>query len=262
MVLHNSYWFVSLVLMPFREISIVVPAYKEAEIIEVNILVLHHYLKEHFERYEIIVVTDGSPDATRQNVERIGHSQPDIPLVLIPFARNQGKGAAVKAGILYSHYDPVLFIDADLTIPIEELEKFLSALETSDMVIASRLVSGARYEEHQPWYRVLMARGFHILQIILLGNFEFSDTQCGFKLFRRSVAKRIFNHITIKRFAFDAEVLFLAKKYNLRVDILPVTIKKDPRNTNVDPLRDPFNMLFALLKIRWNNLTGCYRRPQ
>lgn len=245
--------------MAFHEISVVVPAYKEAEIIEGNILALDRYLKPRFERYEIIVVTDGSPDATRANVERLGAAQPDLPLILIPFPVNQGKGAAVRTGILHAHFDPVLFLDADLTIPIEELEKFLSALETADMVIASRLVAGARYEEPQPWYRFLMARGFHILQMLLLGNFEFSDTQCGFKLFRRDIARRLFEKVTIRRFAFDAETLFLASKFNLRVDILPVTIKKDPRNTNVDPLRDSVNMLFALVKIRWNNLVGRYR---
>lgn len=244
--------------MKYPEISVVVPCYKEAEVIASNIRILNDYLKEHFERFEIIVVTDGSPDQTKENVEHFGHAHPDVPLVLIPFATNQGKGAAVKEGILASKYDPVLFIDADLTIPIEELEPFVAALESADIAIASRLVSGSSFEEPIPWYRTLLARGFHILQILLLGNFEFPDTQCGFKLFRRATALLLFRKVTIKRFAFDAELLFLATRNNVKVVSLPVTIKKDPRNTNVRPIHDAVNMLFALLKIRLNQISGRY----
>jgi dolichyl-phosphate beta-glucosyltransferase len=152
----------------------------------------------------------------------------------------------------------VLFIDADLTISIKELEPFIVALESADIAIASRLVSGSSFEEPIPWYRVLLARSFHILQILLLGNFEFPDTQCGFKLFRRKTALKLFQQITIKRFAFDAELLFLATRHRTKVVSLPVTIKKDARNTNVRPIYDSFNMLFALLKIRCNQLTGRY----
>lgn len=244
--------------MQFDQISVVVPCYKEAEVIENTIKTLNEYLKGHFLHFEIIVVTDGSPDYTKENVERFGNAHPEIPLILIPFGKNQGKGAAVKAGVLVSKYDPILFIDADLTIPIQELEKFISAIASADIAIASRLVSGSSFEEKSPWYRVLMARGFYLLQVLLLGNFEFSDTQCGFKLFRRETALKLFRKITIKRFAFDAELLFLASKYNSKVAILPVRIKKDQRNTNVRPLRDAINMLFALLKIRIKYWTGQY----
>jgi len=244
--------------MHFREISVVIPCYKEEEVITANILTISEYLSQHFDRYEIIVVTDGSPDRTKENVEQCGRTHPTIPLILIPFAINQGKGAAVKEGVFASKYDPVLFIDADLTISIKELEPFVTALESADMAIASRLVSGSSFEEPIPWYRVLLARSFHILQILLLGNFEFPDTQCGFKLFRRETALKLFQQITIKRFAFDAELLFLATRHRTKVVSLPVTIKKDARNTNVRPLYDSFNMLFALLKIRLNQLIGRY----
>ena len=245
--------------MKHPEISVVVPCYKEAEVIEQNIFKLNDFLRERFERFEIIVVIDGSPDKTRENVERVGNAHPEIPLVLIPFKRNRGKGAAVKTGILHSKYELVLFIDADLTIPIEELDSFVQSLDSNDMVIASRLVSGSRFEEPIPWYRTIMARSFHLLQILILGNFEFSDTQCGFKLFRRDAALSLFQRITIERFAFDAELLFIAKKFNMKVTILPVTILKDPRNTNVRAFHDSVNMFFALLKIRWNEWSGRYQ---
>lgn len=248
--------------MKHPEVSIVVPCYREATIIEESILVLFSYLSRHFERFEIIIVTDGSPDETLAKVQSLGQEHPDIPLKLISFKKNQGKGAAVKEGVLASVYDPVLFIDADLTIPIEELGKFMTALESSDIAIASRLVPGSTFEEHAPWYRTVLARGFHLLQIFILGNFEYSDTQCGFKLFRKSTAQDLFERARIKRFAFDAELLFLAKKLNHSVTVLPVTIKKDLRNTNVHVLQDPLNMLFALLKIRWCHWLGMYHLPK
>lgn len=244
--------------MLINEISVIIPCYKEAEVIEQNLRTVDDYLKSRFERYEIIVVVDGSPDATKHNIERLAVTEPGIPLRLITFRSNHGKGAAVKSGVLASKHDLVLFIDADLTIPIKELDKFLSALHSADIAIASRLVSGSYFEETPPWYRHLMARGFHLLQILILGNFEFSDTQCGFKLFRRDAALALFRKLTVKRFAFDAELLFLAQKYNYKIAILPVTIRKDPRNTNVSLLRDPLNMFFALLKIRFNDLTQRY----
>lgn len=248
--------------MKRAEISVVVPCYKEAAVINKTIGALFSYLKERFERFEIIVVTDGSPDDTVPKVQILGREHPEIPLKLISFKKNQGKGAAVKEGVLASSYDPVLFIDADLTIPIEELEKFMSALETSDIAIASRLVPGTIFEESAPWYRTVLARSFHLLQILFLGNFEYSDTQCGFKLFHKKAAQDLFGRAHIKRFAFDAELLFLAKKLNHSVAVLPVTIKKDLRNTNVHVIQDPINMLFALLKIRLYDWLKIYHLPK
>ncbi len=245
-----------------REISVVVPCYKESAIIEESISKLFSYLKEHFERFEIIVVTDGSPDDTAEKVQAFGKQHSDVPLKLISFKKNCGKGAAVKEGVLSSQYSLVLFIDADLTVPIEELEKFLPSMETCDIAIASRLASGSFFEEKAPLYRTVLARGFHLLQILFLGNFEYSDTQCGFKLFKKVTAQKLFERSQIKRFAFDAEILFLARKMNISVDVLPVTIKKDIRNTNVQTLRDPLNMFFALLKIRMNFWLGRYHLPK
>lgn len=243
----------------YPEISIVIPCYKEAEVIRDNILTVAEFLKPRFTRFEIIVVTDGSPDGTTNIVEKLIAERPDIPLKIFSFTRNRGKGAAVRAGILKSTFDPVMFIDADLTIPIEELETFFPALSNADIAIASRLLSGSHFEEPSPWYRVLMARAFHLLQILILGNFEFSDTQCGFKLFRRAAALDLFGRSSVNRFAFDAEILFLATLRNYKVTVLPVVIKRDPRNTNVRVFRDSINMIFALWKIRWNQLTGRYR---
>ena len=241
------------------EISVIIPCYKEAEVIRDNILAVSEFLRARFTRFEIIVITDGSPDGTAAIATKLKEERSDIPLKVFSFTQNRGKGAAVRAGVLKSSFDPVMFIDADLTIPIEELETFFPALSNADIVIASRLLSGSQFEEPSPWYRVLMARVFHLLQILVLGNFEFSDTQCGFKIFRRAAAFDLFGRSSIDRFAFDAEILFLATLRNYKVAVRPVVIKRDPRNTNVCIFRDSINMIFALLKIRWNQLTGHYR---
>lgn len=245
----------------YPEISLVIPCYKEATVIDKNLRIIVQFLTPRFTRFEILIVADGSPDATVANVQAFQKKYPEIPITLLSFKKNRGKGAAVRAGILQSHYDPVLFLDADLTISIQELEKFMLALENTDIIIASRLLSGSHFEEPVPWYRILMARSFHVFQIFILGNFEFPDTQCGFKLFRRSTAMELFGQSTIDRFAFDAEILFLARRYNYKITTLPVIIQQDLRNTNVRIFFDSLNMIFALLKIRWNDLTGGYRIP-
>ena len=239
-------------------ISIIIPCYKEREVIVANVLAIHAYVNERFEQHEIIVVTDGSPDGTVDALDDLKRTHSEVPLTHIAFPINRGKGAAVRAGFLKAQHEFVLMIDADLTISIRELENFLPAIEHADMAIASRLVPGTVFEEPTPFHRVLTARVFHVLQMVLLGNFEFSDTQCGFKLFRRERTLPLFQALTIERFAFDAELLFLARRMNLRVAILPVRILKDARNTNVRIVKDSLNMLGALLKIRWNESLGRY----
>lgn len=241
-------------------LSLVVPCYREGDVIISTLDTLTQSVSSLFEHYEIIVVTDGSPDNTPQAVRNYQATHPTLSLALLEFRTNRGKGAAVKAGFLHAQYDWVLMIDADLTIGIEELKHFLPFIDQSDIVIASRMASGSHFEEPIPLYRSLLTRFFQILQMIFLGNFEFSDTQCGFKLFRRETVLPLIQVSTIERFAFDAELLFLAKQENLRVTTLPVTIHKDKRNTNVHVLHDPINMFFALLKIRWNSFTGRYNR--
>lgn len=245
----------------YSEISVIIPCHKEAAVIRETILTVDSFLKPRFERFEIIVVTDGSPDDTVTVVKTVQKEHPEIPLLLFSFEKNLGKGAAVRTGVLKSSYELILFLDADLTISITELEAFVSALKNNvDIVIASRLLSGSHFEEPSPWHRILMARIFHLLQIFILGNFEFPDTQCGFKLFRRSSALNLFRKATIRRFAFDAEILFLARKNNYKITTLPVVIRRDPRNTNVRIVRDSLNMIFALFKIRLNQISGRYRK--
>jgi glycosyltransferase involved in cell wall biosynthesis len=244
----------------YSSLSVIIPCYQEREVIAASILAIHDFVRTRFQEHEIVVVTDGSPDGTPAEVERLKQERSDIPLQHIAFTTNRGKGAAVHAGFLAARFEFILMIDADLTISITELENFMPAIEHADIAIASRLAPGTVFDEPVPFHRVLTARVFHLLQILILGNFEFSDTQCGFKLFRRERLQPLFQALTIERFAFDAELLFLARRMNLRVAILPVRILKDARNTNVRIVWDSINMLGALIKIRWNEFLNYYDR--
>lgn len=243
--------------MEIRTISVIIPCHDEAEIIADNIRTVNDYLRSRFRAYEIIAVSDGSSDDTVRILEQIRIESPEIPLVLIAYDRNRGKGYAIRQGFSKSRYEAILFLDADLAVSIEELGRFLPHLTAENIVIASRALSETVFEEPVPWYRAFMARGFRFLQMLILGN-TLGDTQCGFKLFSRTAAQTIFPRLTVDRFAFDAEIIYLARLFGYPIVELPVTIARDTRNTNVRVIRDPINMLFALIKIRMNVLLDRY----
>lgn len=241
------------------KISVVIPCFNEGQVIYSNIKKIAQYLSSRFATFEIIIVSDGSTDNTVKEATRAQEELPGVQIRIIANPRNQGKGQAVKDGALKSQYDVIMFLDADLTIPIEELEKFLPFLETSDILIASRLLPETVFKEKNPWYRTILARGFQIIQILILGNSEIIDSQCGFKVFKKDVALHIFPLLTIKRFAFDAEILFLANKLGYSIKQLPVTIQKDNRESHIRFISDPINMFLSLLKIRMNSVLGKYK---
>jgi dolichyl-phosphate beta-glucosyltransferase len=245
--------------MKFSEtLSVIVPCFNEEEIIYTNIHALAGYLKQHFGTFEIIVVNDGSTDHTAEEVEKAQKELPDASIHFINNSQNQGKGQAVKDGALQSQHEIVLFLDADLTVPIEEIEKFLPVLKENDIVIASRILPETVFEEKVPWYRAFLAKGFQISQRILTGNADIPDTQCGFKAFNQTAAKHIFPLLSVKRFAFDAEIIFLAQRFGYSIKQLPVRIQKDNRQSHIHVFRDPLNMFFDLMKIRTYALLGKY----
>ena len=152
-----------------------------------------------------------------------------------------------------------MFLDADLAIPIEELDKFLVEIKNGyDLVIASRLVPGGKVIQKVLWYRIIMEKAFRIIRTIIINNYKVKDTQCGFKVFKREAAMKIFPLVTIKRFAFDSEIIFLAGKYKLKTKELPITLQ-NPIRSHIRIFRDPFNMLCDLFKIRINDAKLKYR---
>lgn len=241
--------------MERKTLSVVVPCFNEGKTIRQNIQKIHAYLSDNFDTFEIIAVNDGSLDNTLSELET---AKKELPLIIINHKKNAGKGKAVRDGVLASQHEIVMFLDADLAIPIESLAGFIAKIDTGrDLVIASRFIPGLKVLRPVLWYRKIMEKIFRILRMAILNSWSVKDTQCGFKVFRQSAAQRIFGMATINRFAFDSEIIFIAKKFGYSIKELPITLQNPPQSS-VRILFDPLNMFFALFKIRLNDLTGTY----
>ncbi len=238
--------------MKMINIAIVIPAYNEEKIMAKTLKVVGDYLAGHGCDYEIIVVDDGSTDATRQIVKQ--HNNPVIHLITNKI--NKGKGYSVKKGILNAQKDWILFIDADLSTPIGELQTFFN-YQDDDVIIGSRALADSKLVVAQPLYRRWGGKIFNFLVRFLLMK-DFKDTQCGFKLFKKAAAQKIFNLQTIDGFGFDIEILYIAKKHGFKIKELPVSWFND-KNTKVDFMRDSMRMLADIFRIRLNDKKGLYR---
>lgn len=242
--------------MESRAISVVIPCYNEERTIQKNLIKVYNYLKDRFGVFEIIVVNDGSTDGTLKEIKKI---REELHLRVVDNEVNEGKGKAVKEGVLESSCEHVMFLDADLGIPIEELEKFIPEIENgNDLVIASRFVPGLRILRPVLWHRRIMEKMFRFLRILIINDWKIKDTQCGFKLFRRDAAMNIFQRVTVKRFAFDAELIFIANQLGYKIKELPISLQNPP-NSHIRFFQDPFNMFLDLLKIRLNEWKGKYK---
>ncbi len=169
---------------------------------------------------------------------------------LLQLPDNRGKGEAVKAGMLHARGTVRMFSDADLSTPITELPKLLNCLESGcDICIGSRALQPELVRKHQPWYRETMGKIFNlIVQLLILRGIK--DTQCGFKAFRSEVAEAVFPHLKTSGFAFDVEILFLARSLGYKVCEIPVLWYNDERS-KVHPIRDAAKMLIEIVKIRF-----------
>jgi dolichyl-phosphate beta-glucosyltransferase len=238
-------------------LSIVIPAYNEVQRISNTLYKILTYLAQQPYTAEIIVVDDGSQDATAEIVASF--SCHIAPVFLLQNGQNRGKGFSVRQGFLHARGAYLLFSDADLSTPIEEVEKLFEALSAScDIAIASRAMPDSRVERHQPWYRENMGRLFNVL-VRALGLSRLRDTQCGFKCFTREAALEICHRMTRERFGFDVEMLYLAYKLGHRVREVPV-IWRNSSQTRVHAIRDSVSMACDLLQIRWNDLCSQYGR--
>lgn len=239
------------------KISVITPCFNEGKNIRKNIKRVDDYLKQRFDHYEIIAVNDGSRDNTAEELFAL---QKEIGLTVINNKENQGKGGVVKDGMLAisGKSDVVMFLDSDLGIPIEELEKFVAAIKDGyDIAIASRFVPGLKIVQPVQLHRKLMEKAFRLIRMAITNNWNVKDTQCGFKVFRWKAAMKIFPKITVKRFAFDAEVIFIANKYGYKLKELPIHLQNPP-SRSLRIFRDPANMILDLLRIRMNSWKGKY----
>jgi glycosyltransferase involved in cell wall biosynthesis len=236
------------------KVSIVVPAFNEASRIGETIRRIESFLKGMPWTAEVIVVDDGSRDDTYNTVSALKF--PGLRVLRNP--TNRGKGFAVKTGVLASTGEYVLFSDADLSAPIEELEKLLSAAEKqgADVVIGSRAVDRSYIEKHQSRGREIGGMIFNVMVRSILG-LKISDTQCGFKLFRRSKIGPVFERMTVPGFGFDPEILFLASRARLKILEVPVRWSH-AEGSKIRFMRDSVRMFSDLIRIRWNQFTGRY----
>jgi dolichyl-phosphate beta-glucosyltransferase len=234
------------------DLSVVVPAYNEATRLPPTLRRLGDWLVASRLSHEIVVVDDGSTDATAEAARAAGGES----LVLLRHVPNRGKGFAVRRGMLAATGARRLMTDADLSTPIEELPKLMAELDRGlDVAIGSRAVAGARIEVHQPAFREAMGRAFNALvQVLLLPGLH--DTQCGFKLFTARAAETAFRTCRLDGFSFDVESLYLARRSGMRIAEVPVVWRNDAA-TRVS-LGGGGAAFADLLRIRLRALRGSY----
>ena len=241
---------------PGLDLSVVIPVYNEERRLSAALEDVFGHLSGLAQTWEVIVVDDGSRDATADVVRSWQRRQPGLVFLRLP--RNQGKGAAVRRGMLQARGRVRLFRDADSSCAMKELDGFLPDLARgAPVVIASRRVAGASFKDRQPWLRETCGRAFTLLCRFLL-VWEVRDYTCGFKAFSGEAAERIFSRQRISRWAFDAEILFLAKALGYPIVQRPVTWSHDP-GTKVRLVRDALLSFWEILRIRANSALGRYR---
>jgi glycosyltransferase involved in cell wall biosynthesis len=235
-------------------VSIVIPAYNESVRIGDTLSKIRDFLIRSGDRFQMIVVDDGSADDTVGIVERLGFPE----LRILRNDGNRGKGYSVRRGVLEAVGEFVLFSDADLSAPIEEFEKLLGALrrENADIAVGSRGLDAALIGKHQSIVRESGGKLFNKVVRALLG-LKIRDTQCGFKLFRREIVGAVFEKQTTDGFGFDPEILFLAARRNLKIVEVPVRWNH-AEGSKVRFLRDGIGMVLDMIRIRWNDIRGRY----
>lgn len=236
-------------------LSVVIPAFNEERRLPETLAVVSDYLSRFPGMWEIIVADDGSDDGTAAIVQDFARRDARLRLITLP---HRGKGSAVKHGMLAAVGEYRFLCDADLSMPIEFLDRLLPpSAPDADLVIGSREAPGA-LRLGEPRRRRLMGRVFNSMTRLLAVP-GIADTQCGFKVFRRETAQALFAQQTLDGFAFDAEILFLARRY--RFTVAERGIEWHYRaESKVRPFRDSCRTLRDLLIIRWRWLTGRYPR--
>lgn len=239
-------------------LSVVVPAYNEAERIGAPLADILAYLDAQPYSAEVVVVDDGSTDQTFAFVQAVARGT-RIPVRAFRYQTNAGKGFAIKCGVAQARGQRILFTDADLSTPIEDTARLLAALEAgADVAIGSRKIQGARIVVPQPWWRMLLGKMFTWLVRCLIAGV--SDATCGFKAFQGTAGREIFARVRVYDWSFDAEVLMLTRRLGYRLVEVPVRWE-DRAGTKVRLLRDVPRSLRGLIRIRLNDARGVYRQP-
>ena len=239
--------------MPF--LAVIVPAFNEEERIGPTLERMHEYFSDKPYTWQIVVVSDGSSDKTVETVRAFASDHDGVSVV--DSRPNRGKGYVVRRTMLETEAENLLFSDADLATPIEEIEKLMPALGSADIAIGSRPLKDSQLEIRQPWYREMLGRVFN-KAVQMIGIKGIQDTQCGFKVFKSAVAKDVFKRCKLDGFGFDFEALMVAKDLNYTIAEIPVRWRHQ-EGSKVVLMRDGPRMLRDLVKLR---LAGKSKRIQ
>ena len=237
-------------------LSVIIPAYNEEKRILNTIKVIEKVLLKEGEPFEIVAVNDGSTDTTLsvlQNAE-ISH------LVVLSYKKNRGKGGAVAHGVLGAKGDVIVFTDADLPYPPENIIKAKKLIASGcDVVLGSRMQNenGQKY----PWYRELMSEGFGFFVNLVLQLHE-KDTQCGFKAFTKEAAQAIFKRALLTGWGFDVELIFIAKKHGFICKRLPVELFHSKEGSKIHLLKDPIRMMREVFKVKKTTKKACISKGE
>lgn len=236
-------------------LSVIVPAYNEERRIGPTLEKLVGYLTSRPFEWEVLVVDNGSDDATAVVVESWASEVPHVRMESLPTA---GKGLAVRHGMLQAEGELRFMCDADMSMPVEHIDDFLDRMADGyDIVIGSRQTEGARRFD-EPLMRHLMGRVFNrVVRVVAVGGFE--DTQCGFKMFRGELADEIFPLQRATGFGFDVEVLFIAKQRGASILEMPIDWHHEP-SSKISPVADSVRMVKDAVLTRWRGLIGAYRK--
>lgn len=235
-------------------LSVIIPTYKEEKRVGKTLLAVDQYLSRQKYQYEIIAVDDGSSDKT---VEILKNFQKMVKnLRVMENKENHGKGFVVTQGMLEAQGDYRLFMDADNSTSVDQVESLLPWFQEGyDVVIGSRAIKGAKIDVHQPFYKEFLGKmGNKVIQVMAVPGIK--DTQAGFKCFSAEAAQNIFSKITIERWGFDIEALALARKLKYKIKEVPIEWVNDSEShvklsTYIEVLSETF-------RVRWNLMTGKY----
>lgn len=227
-------------------LSVVIPAFNEQWRLPPTLLDIVDYLDQVQYSYEIIVVDDGSRDETSEIVRKFEKVRPQVRLIRLP--QNQGKGHAVRLGVLNATGERVIFVDADGATPFNEVKKLLKALDDgADVAIGSRALFSEDTQVKTRWYRKYLGRVFNLcVNVLILPGI--ADTQCGFKIFTRKAAQFLFSQQKTSGFSFDVEILYLAKRAGLKIREIPINWTNVP-GSKVNLVLDASKMFWDVLRL-------------
>jgi len=237
-------------------LSVIIPAYNEEKRLPKTLEEIDKYLRKQDYDYEILVVNDGSKDKTVEIAK--GLISKIKNLIVTGYKKNRGKGYAVRFGMLEAKGDYRLFTDADNSTSIDHIEKIWPEFKKGfDIIIGSRDIKGAVLDPPQPWIRkLILGEGFKLYRKIIIGLWKIEDTQCGFKCFTKKATGKIFQKCRINRFAFDPEILVIAKKLRYEIKEIPIYWKNDPESKV--RFKSIIKMALDLIKIRLNLIKRVY----